>query len=119
MFESALMEDLAEMIIYYRKQIKLLMMAKIQTYHMEAIGIYDDMITFTFTLTTDIGIFRGENVNFTIVSRIDKMILAFHPGFENVLKELLVVHIADDLDLMHSLLHKTALDFVQTLLNEY
>lgn len=69
--------------------LELLQLAQVRSYYVNEVITHDNLINLSFTLTTDIGTFIGEDIDY-LDSNYEKLISVFRPGFDNVLKGLLV-----------------------------
>ena len=62
--------------------------AHVQSFYVE--DIYETggaRIVFSFKLTTDVGTFTAKNIRFGYTDQLDELIVAFRPGFGDVLKQ--------------------------------
>ena len=79
-----------EKVTHYQNILDLLNTAQVQSFHVDEIVDCDHMIGFNFTLITNVGKFTAKNVEFADECEFPKLIVAFRPGFGDVLKNSLV-----------------------------
>jgi hypothetical protein len=64
--------------------------ANVTSFEVLSVNNCDNMICFTYTLETDIGTFKGEDIEFMSCDEPEELIAVFRPNFGNILKTELI-----------------------------